>query len=155
MAAKRGLGKGLSALLPDGPTHQDLVSDAAAVDRPNQESVKTSAEDTSKTGEIFIALEKIKANPGQPRKDFDEAELEELAESIKQQGIIQPLLVELDEDGTYTIVAGERRFRAARMAGLSEVPVLLRKYSEEKRMIVSLIENIQRSNLNAIDEAAA
>ena len=106
-------------------------------------------------GEIFIALEKLKANPNQPRKTFDEAELAELADSIQQQGIIQPILAEDNEDGTYTIIAGERRTRAARLAGLAEVPVILRKYSEEKRMVVSLIENIQRANLNPIEEASA
>jgi len=106
-------------------------------------------------GEISVPLEKLKANPGQPRKHFDEAELAELAESIKQQGIIQPLIAEEDKDGNYIIVAGERRARAARIAGLKKVPVILRKYSDEKRMVVSLIENIQRSNLNPIEEASA
>jgi len=115
----------------------------------------TAPEGSSNRGEIFIALEKLTANPNQPRKTFDEAELEELADSIRQQGIIQPILAEDNEDGTYTIIAGERRTRAARLAGLTEVPAILRRYSEEKRMVVSLIENIQRANLNAIEEASA
>ena len=152
MAAKRGLGKGLSALLPDGPSNEEVVSGVGISDHENTE---ISTVEKTKAGEIFISLEKLKANPNQPRKDFDEAELAELADSIREQGIIQPLIAEEETDGTYTIVAGERRFRAARMAGLSEVPVILRKYSDEKRMIVSLIENIQRSNLNPIDEASA
>ena len=153
MAAKRGLGKGLSALLP------------AEIEEPGNELIRGPANNgmtssvpvpESKTsGEILIPPEKLKANPSQPRKDFDEAELAELGESIKQQGIIQPVIAEDAGDGTYTIIAGERRTRAARLAGLAEVPVILRKYSEKKRMVVSLIENIQRSNLNPIEEASA
>ena len=152
MALKRGLGKGLSALLPG-------ENDAA---QPPEENRRAETALTAISGsgekiqaEMFIPLEKLNANPGQPRKTFDTGELEELAQSIRQQGIIQPILAEDNGDGNYTIIAGERRARAARLAGLSEVPVILRKYSEEKRMEVSLIENIQRSNLNPIEEAAA
>ena len=143
MPAKRGLGKGLSALLPG--------EDAAKEN--NQIGIVSKEE--KKGGEVFIPLDKLKANPNQPRKNFDKEELAELADSIRQQGIIQPIIAEENSDGTFTIVAGERRTRAARLAGLTEVPVILRKYSDEKRMIVSLIENIQRSNLNPIEEAAA
>ncbi|MCL2381832.1 MAG: ParB/RepB/Spo0J family partition protein [Treponema sp.] len=143
MAIKRGLGMGLSALLPLEEEDPPAAAPAGASEGP------------ASGGEVFIALEKIKANPNQPRKTFDAAELEELADSIRQQGIIQPILVEDAGDGTYTIIAGERRTRAARLAGLTEVPVILRKYSEEKRMVVSLIENIQRAGLNPIEEAAA
>ena len=136
MTPKKGLGRGLSALL-------DAKQDETAE--------KVSFEGA----EAFISIDKLKPNPNQPRKDFDPAELEELAESIRQQGVIQPIIAEDAGDGTYTIIAGERRTRAARLAGLKEVPVVLRKYSEEKRMEVSLVENIQRSNLNPIEEAAA
>ena len=108
-----------------------------------------------RSGDILIALEKLKPNPNQPRKNFDADELAELADSIRQQGVIQPVIAEDAGDGTYTIIAGERRLRAAKLAGLQEMPVILRKYSDEKRMIVSLIENIQRSNLNPIEEAEA
>jgi len=142
VAIKRGLGKGLSALLPAETSSEEIVS-------------ATSAPGKAKPGELLIPLEKLKTNPNQPRKDFDEIELTELADSIRQQGIIQPIIAEDAGDGTHIIVAGERRFRAAKMAGLSEIPVILRKYSDEKRMEVSLIENIQRSNLNPIEEAAA
>ena len=152
MAVKRGLGKGLAALLPNNPTREEFVSEAGTSDRENTD---LSASGKAKTGEHFIPLAKLKANPNQPRKDFDETELAELADSIRQQGIIQPIIAEDAGDGTYIIVAGERRFRAAQMAGLSELPVILRKYSEEKRMEISLIENIQRSNLNPIEEASA
>jgi len=149
VAIKKGLGKGLSALLPD----EDLEKPAAQSDKPlSRESGKSAKE---RTGEILVAPEKLNANPNQPRKIFNEEELAELADSIKQQGIIQPIIAEDAGDGTYTIIAGERRARAARLAGLKEVPVVLRKYSDEKRMVVSLIENIQRANLNPIEEAQA
>jgi len=136
VAFKRGLGKGLSALLPSEPE-------------------SPAPPGGSHRGEILIDPEKLKANPSQPRKNFDETDLAELADSIRQQGIIQPIIAEDAGDGTYTIIAGERRTRAARLVGLKEVPVILRKYSDEKRMVVSLIENIQRANLNPIEEASA
>jgi ParB family chromosome partitioning protein len=123
------LGKGLDALLP--------------------------LEDAPASGEVLLPLEKLRANPRQPRKHFDQEGLRELADSIREQGIIQPLIVEDGGDGTYLIVAGERRFRAAALAGLREVPVLIRSYTEEQRMEVSLIENIQRTDLNPLEEAAA
>ena len=148
MAIKRGLGKGLSALLPSDEK-DNAVQNLWEEQEPG---VKKSA---PAKGEIFIALEKLNANPNQPRKNFNEEELAELADSIRQQGIIQPIIAEDTGDGTYTIIAGERRTRAARLAGLTEVPVILRKYPDEKRMEVSLIENIQRSNLNPIEEASA
>jgi ParB family chromosome partitioning protein len=103
----------------------------------------------------MVALEHLKANPGQPRKHFDDGALGELADSIREHGIIQPIIAEDAGDGTYTIIAGERRSRAARMAGLTEVPVILRDYSDEKRLEVSLVENVQRADLNPIEEAAA
>jgi ParB family chromosome partitioning protein len=131
--SKLRLGKGLDALLPRG------------------ETPAVSAE----TGEITLPLDKLIANPAQPRKHFDEAELLELADSIKEHGVIQPIIAEDAGNGTYIIVAGERRSRAARMAGLTEVPALIRNYSDEKRMEVSLIENVQRADLNPVEEAAA
>jgi ParB family transcriptional regulator, chromosome partitioning protein len=142
VAIKKGLGKGLSALLPDEDADKPLSRDP----------IKGARE---RNGEILIDPEKLIANPNQPRKIFNEEELAELADSIKQQGIIQPIIAEDAGDGTYTIIAGERRARAARLAGLKEVPVVLRRYSDEKRMVVSLIENIQRANLNPIEEAQA
>ena len=145
LAIKRGLGKGLSALISIEKDEEQLLAgteiDAKA--------------DEGRGAEIFVPLDKLNANPSQPRKNFDEGELAELADSIKQQGIIQPIIAEDNGDGSYTIIAGERRTRAARIAGLTEIPVILRKYSEEKRMEISLIENIQRSNLNPIEEASA
>ena len=141
MANKKGLGKGLSALLPEGNSVYEEPQG-----QPEQNRI---------TGETYISLDKLRANPRQPRKNFNEEELAELADSIRQQGIIQPIIAEDAGDGTYTIIAGERRTRAARIAGLSEAPVILRKYTDIKRMEVSLIENIQRSNLNPMEEASA
>jgi ParB family chromosome partitioning protein len=102
----------------------------------------------------LVALSEVFANPDQPRKEFDPAALQELADSIREQGIIQPILVEKVAQG-YRIVAGERRWRAARLAGLTEVPVLAREFTEETRMEIALIENVQRSDLTAMEEARA
>ena len=154
MAPKRGLGKGLSALLP---AEQEENTTPVSREEPVPEGSSTgSVPGKAKKGggEILISLEKLKANPNQPRKNFDPQELEELADSIRQQGILQPITAEDAGDGTYTIIMGERRFRAASLAGLKEAPVILRKYSDIKRLEVSLIENIQRSNLNPIEEAS-
>jgi ParB family chromosome partitioning protein len=131
---KFGLGKGLDALIP---REEDLQEPAPG------------------KAEAFLPLDKLRANPNQPRKTFEEETLKDLADSIRAQGIIQPIIVEDAGDGTYTIVAGERRSRAARLAGLREVPVLIRNYSDENRLEVSIIENVQRTDLNPIEEAAA
>jgi ParB family chromosome partitioning protein len=136
VAAKYGLGKGLDAL---------LAGTSADETRP----------ENAPQGEVRIPLEKLKANPNQPRKVFDEASLHELADSIREHGIIQPIIVEETADGNYIIVAGERRSRAARLAGLREVPAIIRNYSDERRLEVALIENVQRSDLNPIEEAQA
>jgi ParB family chromosome partitioning protein len=133
---KFGLGGGIEALLPIGIDEE--------VDRV-----------AGRTGNVMLSLDKIFANPDQPRKNFDEDALQELAESIKQHGVIQPVLVEAGGGGTYTIITGERRARAARMAGLSEIPVIVRDFSDEQRIAVTLVENIQRADLNPIEEAAA
>jgi ParB family chromosome partitioning protein len=130
---KQRLGKGLGALLP-------------------LEDELTPAPDS---GEVLLPLAKLRANPQQPRKHFDPANLRELADSIREHGVIQPLIVEDRGDGTYIIVTGERRSRAAALAGLTEVPALIRSYTDEQRMEVSLIENIQRTDLNPLEEAAA
>ena len=148
MAIKRGLGKGIAALLPEETKKPD-IHDQIMENWKQQGSAETSA------AEVFLPLDKIKTNPMQPRKFFNDEELAELADSIREHGIIQPVIVEEDKDGTYIVIAGERRIRAAGKAGLSEVPAVIRKYSEEKRIAVTLIENIQRSNLNPIEEAAA
>ena len=128
MAKSRGLGKGLDALFADSATE-------------NAGEVNT------------IRISEIEPNLSQPRKDFDEAALSELADSIAAHGVLQPLLVRPTPNGTYQIVAGERRWRAARLAGLSEVPVLIKELSDEENDQLALIENLQREDLNAIETA--
>lgn len=137
----RGLGKGLDALIPGGNTKKT----AAAPEKP-----KT----TEKKDETVVKITEIEPNREQPRKKFDEDALLELAESIRQFGVIQPLVVQKQED-YYEIIAGERRWRAAKLAGLKEVPVVIKNYSDQERMEIALIENIQREDLNPIEEAAA
>ena len=164
MAAKRCLGKGLSALLPgsddtdEKPIKKPLPRGKLKEETLNprvQKEPLVGVRGTGPGGETLISLDRLVANPNQPRKTFDEEKLDELAQSIKMQGIIHPIIAEYAGDGTYRIIAGERRTRAARMAGFNEIPVILRKYSTEKQMEISLIENIQRSDLNPIEEAAA
>lgn len=104
---------------------------------------------------LEIELSSIKPNPNQPRKTFDPDALMDLSNSIKTQGVLQPILVEEIAEGVYVIVAGERRYRAARMAGLTKIPCIVRSFSDLQRMEISLIENIQRENLNPVEEARA
>lgn len=141
MAAKnKGLGKGLDALL-GGNTKKEVK--AAETKAPVQEEAET-----------YLKVRMIEPNREQPRKEFKEEELKELAESIKTYGVIQPLVVVKKKD-YYQIVAGERRWRAAKLAGLKEVPVIIKKYTEKEIAEISLIENIQRENLNPVEEAEA
>ena len=145
--AKNALGKGLSALLPGDDEETPPVKIQAKFD--------TNGKKDTGGGEIPVSLEKLSPNPGQPRRRFDKAELEELAASIKNHGIIQPIIAEKDKNGNYVIIAGERRYRAAVLAGLQEAPVILRSYSAQKRLEVALVENLHRSDLNPMEEAAA
>ncbi|GHU56053.1 chromosome partitioning protein ParB [Spirochaetia bacterium] len=151
MAAKRGLGKGLEALFP--VNEDDGGLSAAGLTLENSEG--QSAREQKIPGELLLPLDKLRPNPDQPRKYFDETELQELADSIRENGIIEPIIAGDAGDGAYIIVAGERRCRAAALAGLTEVPVIIRDYTNEKRMEVALIENVQRADLNPIEEAAA
>ncbi|MDR0758859.1 MAG: ParB/RepB/Spo0J family partition protein [Treponema sp.] len=167
MAPKLRLGKGLDALLPmdEAPPSLDFpVSDAEGINGDGEvvtmdggaNAGGTGADmPVAGTGPVFIPLDKLSANPSQPRKNFDAEALRDLADSIREHGVIQPLLVEEAGDGAYIIIAGERRSRAARMAGLTEVPALIRSYTDEQRMEISLIENIQRADLNPVEEATA
>jgi len=160
MARRIGLGKGLDALLDNNdelsaaPETEDIAFPALDVSIYASEntSPRKSASETSVTS---LPVDKLVPNPGQPRKNFDETEMRELADSIKAYGIIQPVIAADAGDGTYIIIAGERRTRAAKLAGLETVPVVIRDYTDQKRLEVSLIENIQRSDLNPIEEAAA
>jgi len=132
--AKKGLGRGLGALL-----------DAGSVIETTTESER----DVKK-----IKITQIEPNKTQPRNLFDEEKILDLAESIKEYGVIQPIVVKLNNNGFYTIIAGERRWRAARNAGLKEIPAVIKEVSEQTEKEITLIENIQRENLNAIEEAA-
>jgi len=125
---KRGLGKGLDALFEDNATNDPA-------------------------GSVELKISEIEPNRAQPRKSFDQETLAELAESIKQHGVLSPLLVRPLPQGNYQLVAGERRWRAARMAGLSEVPVIIREMGDTEATEIALIENLQRENLNPIEEA--
>jgi ParB family chromosome partitioning protein len=147
-ASEKGLGRGLKALLGDRPMLEAVTADQAA-------STKASTEVTQVQNDGMIAIEKISVNPWQPRQRFAEAELAELAESLKQHGIIQPLLVRPhpDEPDHYQLIAGERRWRAAQLAKLHQVPVVIRQTDEKQAAEMALIENIQRQDLNNIEEA--
>ncbi len=130
MASKKGLGKGLGALLED-------FTEVSAESTPYQ----------------LLPIHKVEPNRSQPRQDFDEAELEALSESIAQHGILQPIAVRQLDSGYYQIIAGERRWRAARMANLKEVPVVVVEANDQTAMELALIENLQRQNLNPVEEA--
>jgi len=152
VAHKAGLGRGLDALLP----HDDDDSGSWDANAGKETGEKRRGLSGKSHGSVVqIAIDRLTANPGQPRKNFDETELRELADSIAEHGVIQPIIAADAGDGSYIIIAGERRTRAARLAGLSEIPAIIRDYTDQKRMEVSLIENIQRSDLNPIEEAAA
>ncbi|MBV6450382.1 MAG: putative chromosome-partitioning protein ParB [Anaerolineales bacterium] len=132
MAKRTGLGKGLDALIPAG---------------------KTSAGEAG--GIMQVALDSIQRNPRQPRENFDAAELENLAASIREHGVIQPLIVSPGRNGIYTLIAGERRLQASRKAGLKTVPVVIRSATDQQLLELALIENVQRADLNPIEEADA
>lgn len=142
MAVKRkGLGKGLDSLIPENKS----VKPAAKPEK---------TEEPVKTGEQMLKINQVEPNREQPRKHFEEDALLELADSIKQYGVLQPLLVRKRKD-YYEIIAGERRWRAAKLAGVKEVPVIIKEYTEQQAVEIALIENIQRENLNPIEEAMA
>lgn len=144
--AARGLGKGLDALIPNTINNEKIQNTST--------KVKQEKEDKNQTGETVVNITKVEPNREQPRKNFDEDALEELAESIKQFGLLQPILVQ-DRKTYYEIIAGERRWRAAKKAGLKEVPVIIKNLTEQEIVEISLIENIQREDLNPIEEAQA
>lgn len=172
---KRGLGKGLGALFGEADdvkqeTSADKTEQKAGEETPKTgkktagkpgESGKPAAENktpsepaSEQTGEVLIRLSQIEANDKQPRKNFDAAELDELTASVKQYGILQPLIVQ-KSGKKFRIIAGERRFRAAKQAGLKEVPVIIRDYSGQQAAEIAIIENVQRADLNPVEEAMA
>ena len=144
-ARKSGLGKGLDSLITGG---KDAVKEEPKVIEKVVEKI------VEKPAEIKLRISEIEPNRNQPRKDFNEDTLEELADSIRVYGVLQPLLVQ-KEEGHYRIIAGERRWRAAKKAGLKEVPAIIKDYTSQQVIEISLIENIQREDLNPIEEAMA
>jgi ParB family chromosome partitioning protein len=171
MAARTfGLGKGLSALIPDPepvPIEEPTAPPSDARDEPTSSpagqttpavevgATKTGGESSASGGILRVALGRIEPNPDQPRKTFSEESIAELADSIRRNGLIQPIIVEGLGEGRYRIVAGERRWRAAQVAALKEIPVIVRSFSAEKRLEIALIENVQREDLNPVEEAEA
>ena len=135
----KGLGKGINALIPEGTEEEKVIIKEVVVKEP---------------AETKLRISQIEPNKSQPRKMFDEDALIELSESIKQYGVLQPLLVQ-KKDNYYEIIAGERRWRAAKLAGVKEIPVIIKDYSDQEVVEIALIENIQREDLNPIEEAEA
>ena len=143
----KGLGKGLGSLIPSSPPPARTKVKAA----PAKEVISD-----KKGGVLEVALEKLLPNPDQPRKHFDHQELEDLTNSIREHGILQPLIVmPVDASGKYILIAGERRLRASELAGLKKVPVIVRDVKDHERMALSIVENVQRSDLNPVEEAHA
>jgi len=156
--AKKGLGKGLGAIFGE-----DIIKESeneavkAAARRKKAANAEDSGDETANenaTGRLMVKIALIEPNKEQPRVDFNEEQMAELAESIKKRGVLQPLLVQ-KKGSFYEIIAGERRWRAAKMAGLKEVPVVLGEYSRQESMEIALIENVQRADLNPIEEGRA
>lgn len=141
---KKGLGKGLDSLIPDNKSIKSVTPDKSSEAKKEEE----------KAGVQTMKINEVEPNRDQPRKNFDEDALLELSDSIKQFGVLQPLLVRKRKD-YYEIIAGERRWRAAKIAGVKEVPVIVKEYTDQEILEIGLIENIQRENLNPIEEAIA
>lgn len=140
------LGKGMAALLGNTPS--------GFTDQPSAPIEPTKRETTIETQPMLVDVDKIVANKAQPRKIFKEKDLLELSESIKENGVIQPLLV-IEKEGFFEIIAGERRYRASRLAGLTKVPVIVKRATKKDVLVMSIIENVQRSDLNCVEEALA
>lgn len=141
MNKRHGLGKGLGALIPDNDTDTD---------------VNSNLESSEKNSVNKLSINLVKANRDQPRKNFDSEKISQLAESIKEHGIIQPIIVKKNKDNNYIVIAGERRWRAAKSIGIKEIPVIIMDDIDDKSILeISLIENIQREDLNPIEESLA
>jgi len=157
MAKKLALGKGIASLIQDSPN--EILKASLSASEIEKKEVKNKEDKKAEkvvieAGPALIDINEIKANPNQPRKIFKEKDLNELCESIKENGIIQPLVVVKAEKG-FELVAGERRLRAAKMAGLDKVPAVIKKITEREKMVISIIENVQRSDLNCVEESLA
>lgn len=178
MVQKGGLGRGLASLIPNKKKSASGTVNyfGTEVEVPGEHAEETqqkkqkTTEKQSQAGDdpksakitdvslksiIETPIETVSPNPHQPRKNFDEEKLRELADSIKEHGVLQPLVVSRKEDGSYELIAGERRLEASKIAGLTKVPVVVRKATEQNKMELALIENVQRHNLNVVEEARA
>lgn len=169
--AKKGLGRGLDALMGSAPAvetkktaAEDKNEKTEKAEKKTSLKSKTSSSSSASypegievdsNGTLWVDPKKLKPNPHQPRRVFSEEQLNELADSIREHGILQPVTIEDAKDGTFYIIAGERRTRASLIVGLEKIPVQIKKYSDEKKLEIALIENIQRADLNAIEEAQA
>ena len=145
---KKGLGRGLDSMIPN-----KLPEEKKEAKKTDSKGTVSSETEVS-GGKIMLDINLVEPNRDQPRKYFDEDALQELADSIKQFGLLQPILVQ-DRKTYYEIIAGERRWRAAKLAGLKEVPVIIKNFTEQEIVEIALIENIQREDLNPIEEALA
>ena len=155
MAGKKsGLGRGLDAFFPEKTSQEKPKTVRNSRTKTNTVREKTTETEPTVKGETLVKISKVEPKREQPRKKFDEDALLELSESIKLYGVLQPLLVS-DKKDYYEIVAGERRWRAAKMAGLKEIPVVIKEFSAQEIVEISLIENIQREDLNPVEEAMA
>ena len=159
MAKKFGLGAGLEALMGDAASEEKSSSNQS---NHNEQSVHyentiqfPAGIEQDKNGRLWVNPNLLKPNPHQPRLEFDEEKLKELSDSIAEKGILQPITIEDAKDGTFYIISGERRTRASILAGLQKVPVQLESYNEQEKLEVALIENIQRADLNPVEEAIA
>lgn len=157
MALKKGLGRGVDALIPSAETRKAATQkkeEKPEVQVVEKEVVKEVVKEVKVPADTTLPVSSIEPNRNQPRKNFDKAELEELADSVKRYGVIQPLIVQKKND-YYEIIAGERRWRAAKLAKIKEVPVVIKDYEPQEASEIALIENLQRSDLNPIEEAKA
>ena len=154
--AKNALGKGLGALLHENTTFSESKKLQSLIENSPNASLKLPQNITMEDdGSLWVDPALLIPNPKQPRLEFDQKKLDELCDSIKVNGILQPIIIEDSGNGNFYIIAGERRTRAAKMAGLTKVPVQLRKFDEQQKLEMALIENIQRADLNPIEEATA
>lgn len=149
MAKKMALGKGIASLL------QETATPPVVTQNFTNPSIEREVEVRIENTPLMVNIASIKTNPNQPRKIFKEKDLEELTESIKENGVIQPLIVTELPEGKFELVAGERRLRASKKAGLDHVPVIVKRATDREKMIMSIIENVQRSDLNCVEEALA
>lgn len=157
MAKHQGLGKGLGALMQEADLSEEISENGVQIKEnasPLNLNLPTGIS-SDENGTLWVDPALLKPNPRQPRTYFDDEKLAELTESVRNEGILSPVIIEDANDGTFFIIAGERRTRAAKAAGLKKIPVQLRKYSEQRKLEVALIENIQRTDLNALEEAQA